>query len=156
MSANVDLSFFGIHEDIILTREGVWLSNGEEVTHPGTLRAFARSIYRCKDGFELRIGNEKKTFHAEDTIYFIFGIEGSPELGFKLKLNDGREVALDPSSLSYRPGRLTCKVSHPNENTREEAKFLTTSYYELLKHLEKTDQGFEIVIEGKRVLLAKD
>jgi len=155
VSANVDQSFFGIHEDIILTKDGIWLSNGEEITHPGTLAGFARNIYRCKDGFEIRLGNERKTIHVEDTIYFILGLDGTPAAGFTLRLNDGRTVKLEAGTLQYRPGRLTCKVPHPQEQTHEEAKFLTTAYYELLKHVEKTKRGFEITIEGSKILLAE-
>lgn len=154
MSANVDTSFFGIHEDIILTKEGVWLSNGEEITHPGTLTGFSRNLFRSKDGFEIRLGNERKTIHVEDTIYFIHGLEGDPEKGFGLRLNDGRVERLDPATLQYRPGRLTCLVAHPPEQTREEAKFLTTAYYELLKHFEPAEGGFEITIQGSKILLA--
>lgn len=154
MSANVDTSFFGIHEDIILTKEGVWLSNGEEITHPGTLAGFSRNLYRSKDGFEIRLGNERKGIHVEDTIYFVLGLEGDAVSGFMLRLSDGRQTRLDPKTLQYRPGRLICKVLHPSEQTHEEAKFLTNAYYELLKHVERTDRGFEITIEGLKVLLA--
>jgi hypothetical protein len=154
MSANVDTSFFGIHEDIILTKEGIWLSNGEEITHPGTLAGFSRNLFRSKDGFEIRLGNERKVIHVEDTIYFITGLEGDPEKGFVLRLNDGRKERLDPATLQYRPGRLICLVPHPPEQSREEAKFLTTAYYELLKHVDRTEHGFEITIEGSKVLLS--
>ena len=153
MSERQDPSFFGIYEDLILNRHGVWLSNGEEITHERTCQAFAKNLFRCKDGFEIRLGNEKKTVHIEDTIYFVTSMIGDPELGFGLTLNDGRKVELDPTTLAYRAGRLTCKVDHPNEQTHEEAKFLTTAYYELLKYLEKADDGFFIEIEGKKVYL---
>ncbi len=153
MSARVDSSFFGIHETLILTKEGVWLSNEEEVTHPGTLNAFFKNIFRCKEGFEIRIGSEHKVFHAEDTIYFIKRIEGTPDVGFTLDLSDSRKVILDPNTIQYRPGRLTCKVYHPNDGTHEEAKFLTNAYYELLKLVEPTQDGFVLTIQGLQIRL---
>jgi hypothetical protein len=165
MSANVDTSFFGIHEDIILTKEGVWLSNQQEVTHEGTLRAFFKNIFRCKEGFEIRIGNEHKVFHAEDTIYFVRRLEGTPAAGFTLELSDGRSLPLDPTTIQYRPGRLTCRVYHPNDNTHEEAKFLSAAYYELLNYIEPTDKltdepaaepgegGFVLTIQGLQIKL---
>ncbi|NDF13800.1 hypothetical protein EB061_00535 [bacterium] len=153
MSAHIDTSLFGIHEAIILTRSGTWLSNGEEITHPNTQLAFARNIYRCKDGHEIRLGSERKIIHVEDTIYFVTGLDGDPLIGYTLRLNDGRKLELDPASLWYRPGRLTCRVPHPNEGTVEEAKFLSTAYYEILKHLEKTEEGFGLTIEGKKITL---
>ncbi|NDG84076.1 MAG: hypothetical protein EBX52_03440 [Proteobacteria bacterium] len=151
MSGTPDFSFFGLYEDLILTRNGVWLSNGEEITHEKTMLAFSRNLYRCKDGFEIRIGSERKTVHVEDTLYFVTGIEGDPAIGYTLRLNDGRLVNLEPETLRYGPGRLTCSVSHPNEGTHEEARFLSPAYYGILNHLESDPDGFRITIEGKTI-----
>jgi hypothetical protein len=156
MSANVDQSFFGIHENIILTKNGTWLSNGEEITHLGTLKAFSRNIFRCTDGWEIRLGPEKKTIHVEDTIYFVTKIDGSTELGFSIFINDGRVGELDLADLKYKPGRLTVKIPHSNNGTNEEAKFLTAAYHELLKFITKDDEGFKLTVEGKTVLLSKE
>ena len=156
MSAIEDTSFFGIYEDLILTKNGVWLSNGEEITHERTCLAFSKNLFRCKEGFEVRLGSERKNVHIEDTIYFVTAMVGDPDLGFTLTLNDGRQVELDPSTLKYRPGRLTCNVFHPNENTHEEAKFLTSAYYELLKYLDSSVDGFFVVIEGKKTILSQE
>jgi hypothetical protein len=153
MSAESDTSVFGIFEELILTRNGVWLSNGEPITHERTLLAFSRNLFRCKEGFEIRLGAERKSVHVEDTLYFIEAVDGVPELGFTLKLNDGREVELEPETLRYQPGRLTCRVLHPNENTHEEAKFLTRAYYEILKSVESGERGFFIRIEGRIIPL---
>jgi hypothetical protein len=149
MTANVDPSLFGIFENLILTKNGVWLSNGEEIEHERTIQAFSKNLFRCKDGFEIRIGNERKTVHVEDTIYFVTGMEGDPDLGYSIRLNDGRTLELDPKTLDYRSGRLTCKVFHPNEQTHEEARFLSPAYYEILKDLQKTIDGYSIEIEGE-------
>jgi hypothetical protein len=155
MSAQSDPSLFGLFEDLILTRNGVWLSNAEPITHERTLQAFSRNLYRCQEGFEIRIGQERKTVHVEDTIYFVQSIDGLPELGFSLRLNDGRTLELDPTTLKYSPGRLTCSVPHPNEGTHEDAKFLSNAYHELLRHIETDARGFFITIDGKTILLAK-
>jgi hypothetical protein len=121
-----------------------------------TCQAFARNLYRCKEGFEIRLGNEKKNVHVEDTLYFVVRIEGDPQLGYLIDLNDGRRLELAPETLAYQRGRLTCRVFHPNEGTHEEAKFLTQAYYEILKHLEKTESGFSITIEGKTICFKDD
>lgn len=156
MSANLDSGLFGIYEDLILTRNGIWLSNGEEILHERTKIAFARNLFRCKEGFEIRLGQEKKNVHVEDTLYFVVRLEGDPLIGYSIELNDGRTLELDPETLRYHRGRLTCRVPHPNEGTREEAKFLTQAYYEILRHLEKTSDGFSITIEGKTVRFQED
>ncbi len=156
MSANIDSSFFGIFEDLILTRNGTWLSNGEEITHEKTLLAFSRNLYRCKEGFEIRIGTERKTVHVEDTLYFVRSIDGDPAIGYTLTLNDGRKAELSPETLRYRPGRLTCQVPHPNEGTHEDAKFLSQAYYQILSHLEPEEGGFRLTIEGKKIHFRED
>ena len=156
MSANVDQSFFGLHENIILTKNGTWLSNGEEITHMGTIKAFSRNIYRGPSGYEIRLGKEIKVIHVEDTLYFVTAIDGVPELGFTVVLNDGRMGELDPDTLKYSPGRLTVGVPHPNEGTTEPAKFLSAAYHELLKHVTQDETGFKITLEGKTVVLSKE
>lgn len=155
MSAEIDNSIFSFFENIILTKNGVWLSEGEEITHERTKLAFARNLYRCKDGYEIRIGQERKTIHVEDTLYFITSLEGSPEIGFTIRTNDLRIGELDPATLQYRPGRLTCRVPDPNSGLMEEAKFLSTAYYEILKHLTQDESGFSIMIEGKKIHLGE-
>ena len=153
MSAELDQNIFSFYENIILTKNGAWLSDNEEITHERTVLAFARNIFRCKDGFEIRIGHERKTIHVEDTMYFITSIEGSPEIGFSIRTNDQRIGELDPSTLKYRPGRLTCRVPDPNTGILEEAKFLSTAYYEILKYLEQDGESFSVTIEGKKITL---
>jgi hypothetical protein len=156
MSATEDTSFFGIYEDLILTKNGLWLSKGEEITHERTCLAFSKNLFRCKEGFQIRLGPERKNVHVEDTLYFVTAMEGEPTLGFTLTLNDGRKLELDATTLNYRPGRLTCKVYHPNEQTHEEAKFLTSAYYELLKYLDNSVDGFFVTIDGKKIILSKN
>lgn len=156
MAANLDPSFFGIHENIILTKNGVWLSNGEEILHEGTVRAFSKNIFRCADGYEIRLGNEHKTIHVEDTFYFVTQIDGSAEIGFNIILNDGRTIELNPKTLQYKPGRLSCRVYHPNNETQEEAKFLSAAYYELLKYIDRDADGFCITIESQKIVLSRE
>ena len=153
MSAEIDNSIFSFFENIILTKNGVWLSEGEEITHERTKLAFSRNLHRCKNGYEIKIGQERKSIHVEDTLYFITSIEGSPEIGFTLHTNDLRIGELDPTTLQYRPGRLTCRVPDPNSGLMEEAKFLSPAYYEILKHLTQDDAGFSITIEGNKIRL---
>lgn len=153
MSAEIDNSIFSFFENIILTKNGVWLSNNEEIEHDRTKLAFARNIYRCKDGHEIRLGSERKTIHVEDTMFFVVSIEGAPEIGFTIRLNDDRKAELNPQTLGYKPGRLTCRITDPNTGLMEEAKFLTQSYYEILKYIVQEDDGFSITIEGQKIHL---
>ena len=156
MSAQLETNIFSFYEEITLTKNGNWLSNHEDITHDRTIMAFSRNIYRCKDGFEIRIGNERKSIHVEDTLYFITSINGSPELGFTLHTNDGRIGELDPTTLQYKPGRLTCKIPDSKTGVLEEAKFLSAAYYEFLKYITQDENEFSITIEGQKIPLAAE
>lgn len=155
MSGQVDTSFFGFFENIILTKNGVWLSNDEEITHEGTILAFSRNIYRCKEGFEIRLGRENKTIHVEDTLYFITSIQGAQELGFTIRTNDQRIGELDPTTLQYKPGRLTCRIPDPKTGMNEEAKFLSAAYHEILKDIVFDGKNYSITVEGKKIILGE-
>lgn len=147
MNVGPQVVYFGINEQITLSREGVWLSNGEEITHEATVRAFFRHLEQDPAGqWWIRIGNEKKPVLIEDTPAFVRAVSGSAEQGYLLELL-GRDPAdterLEPSSLRYSPGRLTCR-------TREgrEARFLRAPYHEFLRILQKDEAGYFVVIQG--------
>src|SRR4051794_32128958 len=80
--------FFVDREVIVLTRNGVWLADGTEITHEPTAKLFARSLKKDERGYYLHIGRETKTIEVEDTAYFVTRIDGSPFEGFQLSIND--------------------------------------------------------------------
>jgi hypothetical protein len=155
MAEPMNPSFFGINESITLTQNGVWLSNGEEILHAKTCRAFFKNIFRIDGGYEIRLGTEKKSIRVEDTICFITGLDGSIENDFDLILSDERKVKLDATTLKYQPGRLTAVVDHPNDQTRVDAKFLSAAYYELLNHMTQDQSGYSVTIAGQKIILSK-
>jgi hypothetical protein len=118
--ASPNAPFFVDNEVIRLTKNGVWLSDEVEIDHEQTVRMFAKSLERDAQGWLLRIGRETKRIVVEDTAYFVTRVEGSPSQGVELGLNDESRERLDPSTLTYRPGRLACRI----KGGREEAKFL--------------------------------
>jgi hypothetical protein len=136
-------------EVIRLTKNGVWLADGHEITHEPTLRLFAKSLKRDEKSYFLHVGREMKRIEVEDTAYFIERVEGSQNQGYTLFLNDGTSEKLNPGSLKYQTGRLTCLV-HQGE---DEAKFLSIPYMELLKQAEEDEQGYFLKIEGKQIRL---
>lgn len=141
--------FFVDNEVITLTRNGVWLSDGTEITHEPTRRLFARSLKRDSLGWTLQVGRETKRITVEDTGYFIHRIDGSPEMSYELWLNDETREPLDPTTLHYQPGRLSCRLARG-----EEAKFLHAAYFDLLKDLGEDERGYFLNIQGKRYPLA--
>lgn len=141
--------FFADNEVIRLTKNGVWLSDTVEIDHEQTRRMFAKSLEHDAQGWLLKIGRETKRIEVEDTAYFVTRIEGSATQGFEVCLSDESREKLDPSTLSYRPGRLVCRI----KKGKEEAKFLHAPYFEILKDLEEDDTSYWLKLGGKRVQL---
>lgn len=147
--------FFVDREVIVLTKNGVWLADGSEITHEPTRKLFARSLKRNESGYYLHIGRETKSIEVEDTAYFITRIEGAPSTGIELWLSDETREPLHPETLHYQPGRLTCKI----KSNQEEAKFLHTAYIDFLKNLQEDSQTYYLEFgqgpQTQRVDLAK-
>jgi hypothetical protein len=141
-------------EILVLTRNGLWLADGEEITHEPTRRLFSRSLKQDEGGWFIHIGNETKYVQVEDTAFFVQRLSGTPETGFELDLSDETHERLDFKSLRYQPGRLTCRL-HDREETcgAPEAKFLPVAYRDLLQHLEEDPEGYFLTLEGCRVQL---
>ena len=79
---------FRDEEVIIITRGGLWLADGQEITHEPTRKLFARSLKKDSQGYFLSIGRETKRIQVEDTAYFVTRIEGSSASGWMVFLND--------------------------------------------------------------------
>lgn len=156
--------FFVDREVIVLTERGVWMADGTEITHEPTRTLFARSLMRGPKGYSLVIGHETKWIDVQDTALFVHALRGDAVSGWELVLSDGSREALNPPTLSYRPGRLTCRVkvgaSGPARGELlplcdEEARFLSAPYMDLLRDVEKDGTGYYLVIAGRRVELGK-
>jgi len=154
MNVSPQVVYFGINEQLTLSKEGVWLSNGTEITHEATVRAFFRFLEQDPNSqWWIRIGNEKKPVSIEDTPCFVRQITGSAQEGYRIALLGAQEEAFEDlaeGTLSYRPGRLTCRTRNGWE-----ARFLRAPYHEFLKGLQQDEWGYFVQIRGKRVSLAK-
>ena len=144
---------FTDNEVIRLTANGIWIADGHEITHDPTRKLFARSLFKDEQGYYLHIGRETKRIEVEDTAYFVHRVDGNPADGFELWLNDEARERLDPSTLSYRPGRLSCRIERRGDP--EQAKFLHAAYFDLLKHLEEDASSYFLTISGRRFPLAR-
>jgi hypothetical protein len=132
-------------EVIVLTKEGVWIADGSEISHVPTRKLFARSLQKDSEGYFLSIGRETKRIEVEDTAYFVERIEG-----LEASLSDGTVEKVDPTTLAYKPGRLTMRI----KNGTDEAKFLRGPYYEILRDLEEDHGSYYLKFNGKKVLLS--
>jgi len=148
-----DQPIFIDRETILLTRDGVFLSDGHPIEHERTVAAFHRFLGRDAEGYFIAIGKDFKRITVEDTAYFVTGIEWleSPAGAVDLRLNDETTERLDPETISYQPERLTCKV----KGGKEEAKFLRQPYLELLMNALADRDGYAIQIGGKTIRLGQ-
>ncbi len=133
--------------DLVLTRYGEWLADGEEITHERTKSVLFRSIHRDPVTQELRIqvGKEKLPFRAEDTAYFIVALRGNPEAGFEVKTSEGEWTPLNLESLRYSEAngdsRLVCSLITHSSQAVEAARFLYAPYHALLLHAQEHAEG---------------
>ena len=148
-SGGPNAPFLVDNEVIRLTSNGVWISDEIEISHEPTRRLFAKSLRKDEQGYFLAVGRETKRIIVEDTAYFIHRIDGDPTQGLEIRLSDETREKLDPRTLKYRPGRLTCQI----KGGTEEAKFLHAPYFDLLKEIFEQDGSYWIKVEGIAVRL---
>jgi hypothetical protein len=141
MTQQRNAPFFVPGEKIILTRHGVWLADGIEVTHHPTRVLFAKNLRKDSDGYFIQVGYEAKRIIVEDTPYFIHSFQKESDGGIILFLNDETQEKLRPDTLKYLPARLTCLL-----HRGEEAKFLHAAYFDLLKDLEEDETSYYLTL----------
>lgn len=135
-------------ETILLSAEGKFLSDGEEITHERTVAAFHKHLGHDEEGYFIEIGRDFKRIEVEDTARFVQAIHWSSESQIELELLDGTTERLRPETLRLRDERLTCLV----KDEKEEAKFLRAPYLEffLKAHLQEEAGKFHVVIAEKK------
>jgi hypothetical protein len=140
-------------ETIVLSSEGVFLSNGEPIAHERTVEAFHRHIGRDDEGFYIEIGHDFKRIEVEDTVYFVFALEWDSD-GCVMVLNDGSRERVKPEALLWSEGRLV----HPVKEGCFEARFTRGTYSEFfLRTLESSDgNGVIIQLTGIRSRLTEN
>lgn len=145
--------FFVDNEVIVLKKNGVWLADGSEISHEPTRKLFARSLFHDEKGYILRIGRETKRIEVEDTAYFVHRIDREGGGAIRLWINDENQEPLQPETLSYRPGRLTCQIER--HGVKEDAKFLSSAYFDLLSDLEEDSKTYFLKLGGKKIPLTQ-
>jgi hypothetical protein len=134
---------------ISFRRDGNWYTDEERIDNPRIALLFSRSVNRNPDGsYFLQIGDERASIIVEDTPYVVKSVEGDPNSGFNVVLNDDTREPLDASSLQVGADNvLYCSV----KNGRFQARFLRPAYYHLSNCLEVDEGGaFFFTVAGKR------
>jgi len=123
-------------------RDGEWYSDGERIANRKIAELFSRCVRRSpQGGWMLQMGDEKAPLEVEDTPFVVRQIEGSPEAGVTVVLNDDTREPLDPSSLrSGSDHALYCRVKGGDC----EARFLRPAYYALTRWVREDGGRFTI------------
>ena len=95
-------------------RDGRWYADDEPIANPRIAALFSRHVTRVDDGsFWLVIGDERARITVDDTPYVVTRVDGDPESGFRITLNDDSTEPLDGATLRLGGGEvLYCDVKH--------------------------------------------
>ena len=89
---------------ITFGRDGSWYADGERITNRRIALLFSRHLVRLADGrYALVMGDEKASVEIEDTPWVVTRVDGHPDHGFRVTLNDETHEPLDPTSLAIEP-----------------------------------------------------
>lgn len=122
-------------ETIRITKNGQWLSNGDEITHERTLSAYKRHIGRDAEGYFIEIGSSFKRIEVEDTPFFIDLAWVDENKKIRCRVTNGFEIEIDPAFLTLSKDRLTYPLHSFIPGIPEDAKFLPQPYHWLLCNL---------------------
>ena len=131
-------------------RDGRWYSDGEPIPNRAITRLFSRALKILPDGRgRLELGEDRADVEIEDTPWVVTAIEGDPERGFAIQLNDDTREPLDAASLRVGPENvLYCRV----KGGRHEARVLRPAYYDLMRHAEPAPAGGAVLrVGGRRI-----
>lgn len=115
-----------------ITRDGAWLHEGEEITHPGILANLRSNLQVDAQGHFLQLGPTRVPVEVEAAPFVVLRVEvEGPEL--LLTLSDLTREPLVPETLRFgADGAPYCRV----KAGRFEARFDRASAYQLLERVE--------------------
>ena len=119
-------------------KDGRWYCDGEPIANAAICRLYARAM--TVDGAgqaRLELGEDRALVDVEDTPWVVTGIDGSPDAGFEIALNDGSREPLDLASLAVGAG----DVLYARARGGHRVRFLRPAYYHLMRHAEPASEG---------------
>ena len=137
---------------ITFGRDGRWYCDGEPIGNAAICRLYARSMTIDPDGTaRLQLGEDRATVRLEDTPWVVTGIDGDPDHGFVVHLNDETTEPLDVTTLRLSADHVPyCRVKG-----RYEARFLRPAAHALLRHAEVGHGAYELRAGAARVRLPR-
>jgi len=139
-----------------ITRDGDWLHEDEEVTHPGILANLRDNLRVDAGGHYLQAGPARVPVEIEDAPFTVLRVEDEGDR-LVVTLNDLTREALDPGTLSFDTKSVPhCRV----KQGRFAARLSRAAAHQLLDHMEDgEDESRAMLIIGSRrypVLLSPD
>lgn len=141
--------FTAIHAGTIrFGKDGRWFCDGEPIGNPAICRLYARSMTIGADGTaRLELGEDRAVVVVEDTPWVVRRVDGDPDRGFQITLNDDRVEPLDVATLRVGDDHvLYCCV----DGGRVEVRFLRPAHYELLAHAVPAGPDAMVLRSGDR------
>ncbi len=133
---------------ISFRRDGRWYSDDEPINNPRIARLFSQCLRQTGDGrWEITMAEERALVQVEDTPWVITGVERDEAGSFTLRLNDGTEERLDPTTLAV--GAQNVLYARVKAGSHR-ARFLRPAYYQLAPAIEEGDGRFVLTSGGQR------
>jgi len=137
---------------ISFRHDGRWYSDGEPINNARIALLFSRCLHQTDDGrWQIAMADERAFVTIEDTPWVVTAVERDPG-GFRVRLNDGSEEPLDPSSLSVGAR----EVLYTRVKGGHRARFLRPAYYQLAPAIEERQGRFVLVAGEARTEIARD
>lgn len=134
-----------------IDRDGTWLHQGREVTHPGVLANLFANLVRDEAGHFLQVGPRRIPIQVDETPFVVVRLELPEIRGDKVEpvtlvLSDGSREPLDPRSLWIGPGNVPyCRV----KGGAFEARISLQAWLQLAERLEEDEVGEPVLVLGR-------
>jgi uncharacterized protein len=131
-----------------ITRDGEWLDDGEDVTHPGILANLWENLRVDADGHYLQVGPARIPVEVDDAPFVVvrLAVEGDRAV---ITLNDLTREPLAVDTLTFdAAGVPHCRV----KDGRFAARWSRAATYQLLERVEHTEVAPQatLIIGGER------
>jgi hypothetical protein len=132
---------------ISFRHDGRWYTDDEPINNTRIAKLFSRCLRETEDGrWMIAMGDERAFVEVEDTPYVVTAVAGDRATGFRIRLNDDSEEALDPATLAIGAGNVPyARV----KNGRYRARFLRPAYYQLAPAIEERSGRFVLTSGGR-------
>lgn len=129
---------------LVIDKNGRWLQNGVEITHPQVYRQFCAMLEHSPDGgYQVRMGQEICRVEVEDAPFVVQRVEDPDHDGISILLNDGTTERFDPERFWIGAHNVPyCTV----KQGRFHARFSRPAYYQLAQHIEEGERENELFL----------